>query len=160
MEWLANLINGTNGIFALLFGLVALVILVYLVKSGMLNFNAKGLSISTREKELDLIRKQLQYVNNRMDATIRDLPVRLTEGLHYYFAKYVISKVKDCFEEAVIYNNMEEGSYIELKQELIYNVVLKITKDDYFKSPEFKVYLYDLVEKTLQKLIKLRKESL
>lgn len=160
MDWLANLINGTNGIFALLFGLVALVILVYLVKSGMLNFNAKGLRISTRERELDLIRKQLQYVNNRMDATIRDLPVRLTEGLHYYFAKYVISKVKDCFEEAIIYNNMEEGSYIELKQELIYNVVLKITKDDYFKSPEFKVYLYDLVDKTLQKLIKLRKESL
>jgi len=160
MDWLANLINGTNGIFALLFGLVALVILVYLVKSGMLNFNAKGLSISTRERELDLIRKQIQYVNNRMDATIRDLPVRLTEGLHYYFAKYVISKVKDCFEEAIIYNNMEEGSYIELKQELIYNVVLKITKDDYFKSPEFKVYLYDLVEKTLQKLITLRKESL
>lgn len=126
----------------------------------MLNFNAKGLSISTRERELDLIRKQIQYVNNRMDATIRDLPVRLTEGLHYYFAKYVISKVKDCFEEAIIYNNMEEGSYIELKQELIYNVVLKITKDDYFKSPEFKVYLYDLVEKTLQKLITLRKESL
>lgn len=160
MDWLVNLINGNNGVFALLFGLVVLVILVYLVKSGMFNLKIKGITISTREKELSLIRKQLQYVNNRMDATIRDIPVRLTEGLHYYYAKYVISKVKDCFEEAIIYNNMEEGSYIELKQELIYNVILKITKDDYFKSPEFKVYIYDLVEKTLLKLIKLRKESL
>ena len=54
-------------------------------------------------------------------------------------AKYVISKMCDVLEEAILYNHIQRGDdkYIKIKQALVYNAVLKRMEDDYFISEEF-----------------------
>ena len=59
---------------------------------------------------------------------------------------------------AIMYNHItDDEEYITLKQETAYSMIMKVTDDDYFKSPEFKKYLYDLVEKIIKRFVKIRK---
>jgi hypothetical protein len=120
MEHASGILAAISGNWVLLI-IIALVLAVAIiaVKKGWISFQGKGFSVGIQDKEREIIRTQIQYVNTRLDGTIRDLPQHLTEGLHYYRTKYIISKVKDLCEEAIIYNHIKEGSYVSLKQEII-----------------------------------------
>ena len=156
-----------SGIIAAISGNWAVVVIVLLVlisviisvKKGWISFQGKGLSVGIQDKERDIIRSQIQYINTRLDGTIRDLPQSLIEGPKYYRTKYIISKVKDVFEESIIYNHIKDGIYITLKQEIIYNTILDLTEDEYFKKPEFKEYLYKLVEDLYKRLLDIRDQA-
>ena len=92
------------------------------------------------------------------DGTIRDLPKKFQEGNSYYRSKYVISKFKDIFETAIMYNHItDDEEYISLKQEIAYSMIMKVTDDDYFRTPEFQKYLNELVEKIIKRFVKIRK---
>lgn len=160
MEHASGILAAISGNWVLLI-IIALVLAagIIAVKKGWISFQGKGFYVGIQDKEREIIRTQIQYINTRLDGTIRDLPAHLTEGLHYYRTKYVISKVKDLYEEAIIYNHIKEGSYVSLKQEIIYNTILDLTVDDFFKKPEFKEYLYKLVEETFKRLIEIRNNN-
>lgn len=159
MDWLATLVNGANGVFALGFALIVIIVIVYLIKKGILSFEGKGFQVGkVAGTERQIMRMQMQYVNTRLDATIKDVPPHLREGLHYYRTKYIISKVKDLFEETIIYNHIsDDEEYILLKQELAYNLVVKLTDDEYFMKPEFKDFMYDLVKEMVKRIVRIRK---
>ena len=157
MEWLSSF-AGSSGIPLLVFLGIVLLIAAIAVKKGKLSFKGHGLEIGAGDQERQIIRQQMQYINTVLDGTIADIPVRLKEGLHYYRTKYIISKVKDIYEETIIYNHItDDDEYIHLKQEIVYNTVLKLTDDDYFKKPQFKEYLYKLVEENIKRLVVIRK---
>ena len=124
----------------------------------LISFMGHGLNINAAENEAKIRRQQSEYLNMIADGTIRDLPKKFQEGNSYYRSKYVISKFKDIFEMAIMYNHItDDEEYIALKQETAYSMIMKVTDDDYFKSPEFKKYLYDLVEKIIKRFVKIRK---
>lgn len=161
MEWLgtvATAIFSGNGIANLIFVGVIVLLLIISIKKGYISFNGNKLRLGASDKERQIIRQQMQYINTKMDGTISDIPNHLKEGLHYYRTKYIISKVKDIYEETIIYNHITNDSeYIHLKQELVYNTILKLTIDDFFKTKEFKEYIYKLVEDTIYRLVEIRK---
>lgn len=158
MEWLATILNGSNGLALII--LVALVIgLIYRgIKKGTFSFNGHGVTIGqTRENELRIVREQLQHMERIADATINDIPAHLREGLHYYRAKYVISKFKDFMEVLIIYNHItKDETYVSLKQQEAYALVMKITDDEFFKTEEFKAYMFKLVKDIICSLVDVR----
>ena len=59
---------------------------------------------------------------------------------------------------AIMYNHItDDDEYIALKQETAYSMIMKVTDDDYFRSPEFKKYLDELVAKIIKRFVKIRK---
>lgn len=159
MAWLTEMVNGQNGKIVIFLFIAVIVAFIIGVKKGWVNLNVKGVKIGARETELKVLRTQMQMMNTRLDATIKSLPHHLREGLHYYRAMYVISKVKDIFEETLIYNHItDDDVYILLKQELVYNTILKLTDDDYFTNDSFKEYIYDLVADIIRQFVKIRRQ--
>lgn len=159
MEWVTNIINGSNGKFVIIFISIVVLFAIIGIKKGFINLNIKGIKIGARETELKVLRVQMQTMNTRLDATIKQIPPHLREGLHYYRAKYIISKVKDIFEETLVYNHItDDDLYINLKQELVYNTVLKLTDDEFFTKENFKEYLYKLVEDLIKQFVRIRRQ--
>ena len=157
LDFLSNY-NGLAGLPVLITLIIILTGITICAKKGIISFNGKGLRIGYSEKERSIIRKQLQYLNTAADASLQFLPPRLKEGLHYYRAKYIVSKYKDLLEETIIYNHIEDTEdYIELKQEIAYNLIMKLTDDEFFKKDEFKKYIYDLTETIIRRFVKIRR---
>lgn len=159
MAWLSNF-AGSSGIPVLVTVLLILVGVFFAVKYGFISFQGKGLRVGIQDKERTIIRYQMQYINARLDGTIRDIPSRLNEGLHHYRTKYIIGKIKDVFEEMVIYNHIDDSDdYISVKQEIIYNMVINLTDDEFFRKPDFKIYINELVKSIIKKLVVIREHQ-
>lgn len=149
----------SNGLWSLLAVVLIIGLVAYLIKKGTISFNGKGLKVGIQDNERTTLRHQMQYMNTVLDGTIKDIPARLREGLHYYRAKYIIGKVKDVFEEAIIYNHIEnDEEYVSMKQEIVYNTILKLTDDDYFKKPEFRKYTDDLTKNLIKRFVSIREK--
>lgn len=161
MEHIAEILAALqNNWFALTVLLVLIGLITYGVRKGAISFNGKGLKVGIQDKERTIIRYQMQFVNAKLDGTVKDIPVRLNEGLHHYRTKYIIGKVKDLFEEMIIYNHISNTEdYISIKQELAYNLVIKLTDDEFFRKPEFKDYMDKLVRDIILKLVTIRENE-
>lgn len=156
MDWFTNIVNGQNFIPASIVLVVILCIGIVLVKKGILSFNGKGLSIGIQEKERMIIQNQLEYTHTMIEGTIANLP----EGLDKTHAKYIFGRVEYVLTSAIALNHMTTNpSYIRIKQELVYNTVLKRTTNPYFKTPEFKDYCFKFVENLIKQLITIRENG-
>lgn len=158
MEGISEIVNGNNGIPALVFVMLVLIGLYWAAKKGLLAFKGKGLSVGqTRENELRIVREQLQAMEGMADASINYLPEELRTGSSYYRAKYVIAKFKDLMEQCIIYNHItKDPMYIKLKQDAAYNIIMKLTDNGFFRAPGFRTYLDDLVKSILETCVDVR----
>lgn len=158
MGSISEIVNGSNGIPVLVFIMLVLLGLYWSAKRGLVSFKGKGLSVGkTRENELRIIREQMQAMEYMADASINSLPEELRTGSSYYRAKYVIAKFRDLMEQCIIYNHItKDPIYIRLKQDEAYNIIMKLTDDKFFRTPEFKAYLNDLVKSILETCVDVR----
>lgn len=156
MEHIATILTSSNLIPLAVIAVTLILLAAFLSRKGYFSFHGKGLSVGRDEIERKIMRQQSQYLTTAADATIRDLPPEIQKD--YYRCKYTISKFKDIFEEAIMYNHItDDEEYISLKQEIALNLILKITEDDFFKTEGFKKYLDALVEKIIKRFVKIRK---
>lgn len=133
-----------------LFGL-----LFYMVKKGMLSFKGKGVTVGLTESDTrNLIQAQLDYAKAKCEGMISKLP----KDLDTYRTKYIIARVEDAIEHAIIFNNMtEEEPYIRSKQELIYQTVMKRVENPYFMTDDFRAFVYKFVDDLFRELVKMKK---
>ena len=95
----------------------------------------------------------MEYTHVKCDSIISYLP----EGLDHYRCLYVISKYEDFIQNMIIYNHIKNDSeYIQLKFEMAYSLILKLTENEYFKSDEFKKWFYGLVRDMIDRLVTIR----
>ena len=137
-------------------GVVVFVVVAVLfaIKKGWISFKGKGLDVGYSEIERKIIRQQMQLMHSEVDALVQVLP----KDLEHYRTKYVLSKVKDCFEEMIIYNHItDDDEYIGLKQIEICNMVLKLTDHEYFRTPEFKEFAYKFIADVIKRFVRIRK---
>lgn len=160
MEHISSILSTLNeSKFTLILVVAILGLLTYLIKTGILSFKGHGLKVGfDNEDERAIIRLQMEYMATVLDGTIVTLPNELKEGPSYYRAKYIISKVKDLFETIIVHNHIKDDEeYISIKQELVYNTILKLTDAEYFQTEEFKKYINNLVSNLIKKFTKIRK---
>ena len=102
----------------------------------------------------DLIQAQFDYANAKCESVEGSLP----KSLDKYRTRYVIGKVEDVIQKAIIFNNLTDNeSYIKAKQELCYYTVLKHTEDDFFKTPDFKAWIYKFISDLFKDLYRMKK---
>lgn len=139
MDWLSSLVEK----LASPYGVAILIIVVasgcFLLRSGRLVVRTKSVRLGKSdimEQERTILRNQMNFLHISAEGMASVLP----KGLELWRTKYVISKVCDVLEEAILYNHINRGDevYIKIKQRLVYNAVLKRTENEYFKTEEFK----------------------
>ena len=118
---------------------IGAVVLGFLLKSGKLVVKTKSVTlgqVDVMERERTILRNQMSFLHISAEGMVSQLP----PGLDLWRTKYVISKVCDVLEEAILYNHINRGdeTYIKIKQRLVYNAVLKRTENGFFRSDDFK----------------------
>ena len=139
MEWLVKLVTALSSYYGITILAILLTAAYLLLRSGKLVVKTKSVQLGKSdimERERTIIRNQMDFLHISAEGMISVLP----QGLDLWRTKYVISKVCDVLEAAILYNHIVGGDeiYIKLKQNLVYNAVLKRTENEYFKSQEFK----------------------
>ena len=155
MEQIAIILTSPNAPFVLGFLAIIIIALIIVVKNKWLFFKGHGLQVGvdSSERTRALIQSQFEYANAIMDGSISDLP----KDIDIYRAKYVIARAEDVMQKAIIFNNMtKDPSYIRAKQSLVYQAVRKRTDHEFFKTPEFKEYCDNLVEKLIFDLVDMK----
>lgn len=143
----------TPAAVALVIGILGL--LFYMVKKGMLSFKGKGVQVGLSESDTrNLIQAQLDYANAKCEGMISKLP----KDLDPYRTKYIIARVEDVIERAIIFNNMtEDEPYIRAKQELVYQTVMKRVDNPYFMSDDFRAMVYKFVDDLFRELVRMKR---
>lgn len=143
----------TPAAVALVVGLFGL--LFYMVKKGLFSFKGKGVQIGLSESDTrNLIQAQLDYAKAKCEGMIPKLP----KDLDPYRTKYIVARVEDVIEHAIIFNNMtEEEPYIRAKQELVYQNIMKRVDNPYFMTDDFKAMVYKFVDDLFRELVRMKR---
>lgn len=144
MDWLPTLIEKASSLYGVILLLIVMVVGYILLRTGKLQIKTKSVQLGKadiEENERKIMRQQMSFLHVSAEGMISQLP----NDLDTWRTKYVISKVCDVLEEAILYNHIQRGDekYISIKQQLVYNAVLKQTEKGYFKTQEF----HDLCDK-------------
>lgn len=142
----------------LLFVSGVFIIAFYMIKKGYFKFSGKGVQIGLSEQQTrDLIQSQFEYAKAKCEGMVSRIP---REGLDPYRTKYIVSRVEDVIQRAIIFNNLTDNEeYIRGKQELVYQTVMARVERDYFKSPEFKALMYKFTDELFKELYRMKRIS-
>lgn len=155
-EMANNLILSKGFIPTLIFVLVLVVFAIIGIKQGWFRFRGKGITIGDDERERTIIRQQIEYSESACNALIRTLPIK-EQDLDIYRTKYIIEKVFDELVKTISFNHISnDESYVSVKQEVIYNMVLSSTEKDFFKTDDFKNYVFKWVKDIIKRLVNIR----
>ena len=152
--WISSLLSNGWGVLALI---AVLGVAIYLIKKGKLNISTKHVSLGVkdiRNQESQIRETQWDFVVTYCEGAMAHLPqeVRGTEK-----AKYIISKVADIYERALIVNHIRrDQAYKNLKMEMVISAVQKRTDMEYFKSNEFYAYAKSFNDRMIDKLVDIR----
>ena len=150
MDWLPALIEKISSFYGVIILLIIMVVSYILLRTGKLQIKTKSMRLGKadiEENERKIMRQQMSFLHISAESIISRLP----SDLDVWRTKYIIAKVCDVLEEAILYNHIERGDekYISIKQKLAYNAVLKRSESDYFKTQEF----HDLCDKFVRDML-------
>ena len=150
MDWLPALIEKISSFYGVIILLIIMVVSYILLRTGKLQIKTKSMRLGKadiEENERKIMRQQMSFLHISAESIVSRLP----SDLDVWRTKYIIAKVCDVLEEAILYNHIERGDekYISIKQKLAYNAVLKRSESDYFKTQEF----HDLCDKFVRDML-------
>lgn len=153
MEWLSNF--ASMNVFTMVVILVAIAVVVLAVNKGWFSFSkSNGLSIGQDTKTRALIQSQMEYANAKCEGLFAIYRDKVEE----YKLKYIIARVEDIFEKAIIFNNLTDDEYyIRAKQELVYQCILKRSTCDWVLQETFKADIYKFVEDVFKELYRMKR---
>lgn len=144
----------SNGWLSLATVIAIIVILLFAIKTGLISFRGKGLSVGGAETESKIRNMQQMYAKSLFEGTITDLP----KDCDYYHKRFVISQCLDEVERMIRENHItSDDCYIDTEFQIIYNIVILNTSMDYFRSDVFQKYLKELITKLVKQLESIRK---
>lgn len=138
MDWLPALVEKASSLYGVIFLFTTIIVGYVLLHTGRLTVKTKALQLGKadiEENERKIMRQQMSFLHVSAEGMVSQLP----KDLDLWRAKYIIAKVCDVLEEAILYNHIRRGDeqYIKIKQKLVYNAVLKRTEKEYFRTQEF-----------------------
>ena len=152
MEWLGGFFTANTASLIVIVAIV--VLLLYAVKKGLIKFNGKGLKVGDSNDRL-LIRNQWEYANSTCEAQyIKIRPYCKSDEE----AKYLIARVEDVFQAAIIYNFMtEDEAYVRAKQALVLQSIQKRSNNKHFFSDDFKACSNRFTENLIKDLVRMKR---
>ena len=155
-ETVGNVLTSGNGVFIALIvaGLVALCI-----RNGALKIKTDKVQIGTnaQERERTIMRNQIEWC--RLSTSAFEKKMAKFDGYDEYRGKYIAERTFDEMISWIIFNHIENTpAYIEIKQQIVWNLVQSLTERKEFQSERFKKNVYAFVESTIENLVAIRNE--
>lgn len=152
---ISNVLTSENGIKTEIIIIIAIIVFLLAAKFNLISISGKFLRVGKiKDGERTVLREQLNYMTAVIDAEIKSLPM---DELDFYRTKYILSKVKDFFENMIIFNHITDSPlYIESKQIALYSMVYNLTDNPIFKSDEMQKRIYELCDSMVRKLLAIR----
>lgn len=152
MDWLSNFSN--INVYTMVVLLLVVVVGIISVKKGFISFKGEKLSIGQDIKTRNLIQNQLEYTKAKCEG----LTILYRDKVEEYKLKYIIARVEDVFERAVIFNNLsDDEGYVRAKQELVYQTILKRATCGWVLDDEFKAFVYKFVADIFKELYRMKR---
>lgn len=152
MEWLSNF--SSINIYTMIVLLLVIVIGIIAIKKGWISFHGNKLSIGQDIKTRNLIQNQLEYAKAKCEG----LTILYRDKVEEYKLKYIIARVEDVFEQAVIFNNLsDDEGYVRAKQELVYQCILKRATCEWVLNEDFKSFVYKFVADIFKELYRMKR---
>lgn len=135
--------------------IIALIILaIIFIKKGWFRLSTGSVTIGESVSR-DLIRNQWEYAASSCEAQYSKIRPYCKSDEE---AKYLISKVNDIFQSAIVYNFMSESeNYVKAKQALVLNAIQKRTSEKHFFSDEFGACCNRFVENLIRDLVRMKR---
>ena len=136
------------------FALIIIIMLIVGIKKGWIRVNSSKVQIGNDSNTHQKITAQWEYVHSKIESI--KFPAELM--LNEYRTKYVLSRIEDEFQKIIIYNNIvSDKEYIALKQDIIYSKCMKYTENEFFRTEDFKEFVYNFVEEVLKELVNIKR---
>lgn len=159
VEGLKEILTSSNAWMFFLFLVFVVFILIKMSKIGLISFKGKGLRIGSDEKELTIVRNQVQwahlYIMSRKGKLINENSSEFTKVI----CENILEKVYDKVIEWITLNHINSSNtYVEIKQSEIKCLVYSLVVSEKFKTPEFEQRMNGWVKEVILNLITIRKE--
>lgn len=143
----------SNGWLSLATFILIILILLVSVKVGIISFNGKGIKIGD-SKDRVMIRNQWEYASSTCEAQFAKIRPYCKSDEE---AKYLIARVEDVFQAAIIYNFMEDKeNYIRAKQMLVLQAIQKRSAAEHFYTDEFRDCCNKFTESLIRDLVRMK----
>ena len=158
-ETIGEVLTSGNGIAIGVLIVIIVILVIIGIKKGLFSWHGDNLTIGREasEKERSIIRNQIDWAKLACQAFETQVP--RFEGYNEFKGKFIIEKAYDEIIRWIAFNHIESTkSYISIKQEIIWNIVLKYTAAKDITSPKFRKMTNEYVEYIIDNLIKIRDE--
>ena len=152
---ISSVLNSSNGSTVLAVLLICIFIAYVLVKGGLLSVHTDAIKIGARDVERNVIKQQLDYVWSHLEEMEANLPKSETYDKH--LGREIILELYKEYSNWISFNHISRSEeYIRVKQNSLVMIVNKLTKDEKYKSEEFKEYIREDTQKTIIELLEIR----
>lgn len=152
MEWLSSF-AGLSGLPALILVFAVVLIMLFAIKKGWISFSGHGLKVGETIPR-ELIRNQWELAQTTCEAQFAKIRPYCETDVE---AKYLISKINDIFQAAIVYNYMSTNeNYITAKQHLVLNSIRKRSSNPHFQSLEFEDCCNRFTENLIKDLVRMK----
>lgn len=156
MDWLATILTSSNAVTSIVAFIVVIILLAILSSLGLISFKGNKLSIGIADKERNIVRMQLKFVN----AAIEEMFARVIhkDSWNDWKSKCVAGQVKDVFESAIILNHITiDSTYVLTIQSEVWAAIQKnYMIDPYYKSEEFEKLIKDFTRYVIENIYAIR----
>lgn len=156
---ISEVLTSENGIAVAVLLVLLIVVVIFGVRSGLLNIKTDKIQIGRDASDIErtIVRNQIEWCKLAIPGLDGKMPH--PKGFNPYRAKYIFERVFDEEVTWVIFNHIEDKpTYIQLKQEYIWNLIQTLVEKDEYRSDEFKEMVYSHVESVIRNLVRIRKE--
>ena len=156
MDQLVAIVNGPNfKTFSIVFLILAFATFIF-VRSGILTIHTKYVSMGIADKERTILRNQMIHAYQSCMGFLPSIP-RL-EGFTEERAQNICEKIYDEMVNWIVLNHItDEESYISIRQESVWNIILMNIINLDYNNAKFKEAIYKNVENDIKMFVKIRK---
>ena len=159
MEAILQALSGQNGLLIAFLIIILVILVIVFAKKGVIKIHTDKVSVGdvSGDVERTIMRNQIEWAKLECEAFERKIP--RFEGYDEYRGKFIIEKILDEIIKWIAFNHIEETkTYIDIKQSIVWNIVLKYAINDMMMSRSFKKEVDRQVEKVVKNLVRIRDE--
>ena len=159
MENVTEALQTDNGwIIAILIAIIVILLIIG-ARHGLVKIKTDKIQVGrdASNQTQKIIKHQEDWVKIAVSAFEQKIPK--FDDYDEWRGKFLIEKCLNVINDWIVQNHIETTkNYIELKQEMIWNLLLTHTEKDELRSTKFKKEVYAYVEYIIRNLVRIRKQ--
>lgn len=155
-------LQSDNGWIIAILIVIIVVLVIIGARNGLIKIKTNKVQVgldadAIKESTHQIITHQKDWVKIAVSAFNNKIPE--PDEYNKFRGMFILEKCLNEIDDWITLNHIEDKkNYIELKQELIWNLILSYTEKKELRSEKFKKEVFDYVEYIIKNLVRIRKQ--